>query len=212
MQTERAVRQEIFRNKRAIFRAIPLFPFQPVGTQIPVLFAQSYFSGRLAPGIFPAISTVSRWASFTGSRSSAFYFFSSHLEKWHLHVRDARTLGGFSRKISCLKPAKTLNKRKNFVMTDQPKKKFPKHCQRVYQTQSPRTWWRANSASRIDCKRGSIYSCKDFPFDPECLWNFQPENLPKWKAPLITPLIIATRGLLRRSPHACTCMRRSQWG
>lgn len=87
MQTERAVRPEIFRNKRAIFRAIPLFPFQRVGTQIPVLFAQSCFGRQLAPGIFPAISTVCRWALFTGSRSSAFYFFSSHLEKWHMHVR-----------------------------------------------------------------------------------------------------------------------------
>ena len=146
MQMERAVRPEIFRNKRAIFRAIPLFPFQPAGTQISVLFAQSCFGRRLAPGIFPAISNVCRWALFTGSRSSAFYFFSSHLEKWHMHS-DARTLGGFSRNFSCLKLAKTLNKRKNFVMADQPQTKFPKLSQRVYQTQSPRKWWRANSAS-----------------------------------------------------------------
>ena len=47
MQTERAVRPEIFRNKRTIFRAIPLFPFQRVGTQIPVLFARSCFGRRV---------------------------------------------------------------------------------------------------------------------------------------------------------------------
>ena len=53
---------------------------------------------------------------------------------------------------------------------------------------------------------------KTFHLTREYFWNFQPEILPKWKGPLITPLIIATRGLLQRSPHACTCMRRSQWG
>ena len=127
----------------------------------------------------------------------------------HLHVnRPLERWEDFQEKrlVSCWQEQK-----EGFCNDRSTTKKFPKHCQRVYQTQSPRTLWRANSASRIDCKRGSIYGCKHFPFDPECFWNFQPENLPKWKAPLITPLIKATRGLLRRSPQACTCMRGSQF-
>ena len=45
--------RKFFRNKRATFRGIPLFPFQPVGTEISDLFAQFWFGRRLAPGIFP---------------------------------------------------------------------------------------------------------------------------------------------------------------
>ena len=49
---KRLVRPEIFRNKRTTLRAIPLFPFQPVGTEIPVPFVQFSFGRRLAPGFF----------------------------------------------------------------------------------------------------------------------------------------------------------------
>ena len=31
-----------------------------------------------------------------------------------------------------------------------------------------------------------LYGWKTFPFDPECFWNFQPEILSRWKAPLDT--------------------------
>ena len=189
MQTERAVRPQIFRNKRAIFRAVPLFPFQRVGTQIPGLFAQPCFGRRVVAVLLFIYKSI-----FFSFRKMAYA--RPMLERWEE-----------KRLVSCWQKQK-----EGFCNDRSTKKKFPKHCQRIYQTQSPRTLWRADSASRIDCKRGSIYCCKHFPFDQECFWNFQPENLPKWKAPLITPLIKATRGLLRRSPQACTCMRGSQWG
>ena len=34
-----------------------------------------------------------------------------------------------------------------------------------------------------------LYGWKTSPFDPECFWNFQPEILPRWKAPLDTQLM-----------------------
>ena len=46
--------RKFFRNKRATFRGILLFPFQPVGTEISDPFAQFCFGRRLARGIFPA--------------------------------------------------------------------------------------------------------------------------------------------------------------
>ena len=49
---ERAVRPEIFRNKRTTFQGIPhaIFPFHLAGTEIPVPFAHFCFCRRLAPG------------------------------------------------------------------------------------------------------------------------------------------------------------------
>ena len=80
---KRLVRPEIFRNKRTTLRAIPLSPFQPVGTEIPVPFAQFSFGRRLAPGLFSAFSSVWRWALITGCRSFSFHFL-SYRSKWHL--------------------------------------------------------------------------------------------------------------------------------
>ena len=83
MQMKRVVRPEIFRNKRTTLRAIPLFPFQPAGTEIPVPFAQFSFDRRLAPGLFSAFSNVCWWALITGCRSFSFHFL-SYRSKWHL--------------------------------------------------------------------------------------------------------------------------------
>ena len=70
-------------------------------------------------------------------------------------------------------------------MADQPKKKFPKLSQRVYQTQSPRKWWRANSASnrlqtwlyiwvqRLSIWPGNISGISNRKF---CLNGKRPEN------------------------------------
>ena len=59
------------------------FPFQLVGTEIPVPFAQFSFGRRLAPGLFSAFSNVCRWALITGCRSFSFHFL-SYRSKWHL--------------------------------------------------------------------------------------------------------------------------------
>ena len=52
MKMERVVRPEIFWNTRTTFRGIPLFPFQPVGTEVPVPCAQFCVGRRLAPRNF----------------------------------------------------------------------------------------------------------------------------------------------------------------
>ena len=69
------------------FRSIPLFLSQPVGTDIPVPFAQFCFDRRMGPVIYPAICP---WTLFTHTRSFSFFFlFLPFCSKWHLrmHVR-----------------------------------------------------------------------------------------------------------------------------
>ena len=77
MQMEHALQMEIFQNKRTTFGGTPLFPLQPVGTEITVPFAQyfhfycSRICSRLHQLIAPSRST-NEIASFSLAWKKAF--------------------------------------------------------------------------------------------------------------------------------------------
>ena len=51
----------------------------------------------------------------------------------------------------------------------------------IYEINLLRFWF--SQAMRLQTR---LYGWNIFLFDPECSWNFQPEILPRWKAPLDT--------------------------
>ena len=100
MKMERVVRPEIFWNTRTTFRGIPLFPFQPVGTEVPVPCAQFCVGRRLAPRNFPPFSM------FVGERCSravGVFLFISYLRQSSFFspfsvVRPTQIFGIFQKK------------------------------------------------------------------------------------------------------------------
>ena len=60
-------------------------------------------------------------------------------------------------------------------MADQPKKKFPNIASEFIK-HSLQGSGDGRTVQAIDCKRGSIYGCKDFPFDPGIFLEFPTGN------------------------------------